>query len=442
LLTINNANFLLDTSSSVSTCGASLVAGGTCNLGFYFQPIARGAQTGVASVANNSYLNPATLTLTGNASAAEPVSFNLAPETELYGEAFPETVNLGLNGTAPTGTITFSTGAQTLCSFTGTMAATETCAAPSSGLSVATYPVTFTYSGDTIYAPITATTRLSVTPQPTVTEITCSATSVVVGNPVTLISTVSSPLGTVTVGAVTFTAGNQTLGSSTLNASGIATLITTALAVGSQTITATYGATSNFKASSASLTQAITAPSGAFSIAVTPTSQFIRGAGSVSWHVVVTPTGGFTGPVALNCSGLPSDASCRFAMGTLTLSATTAGTTTMTTTITGDDAYLMLPFGAADLARNFSCIFLLPFQFGPVLLAAFRRRRKALSHREPSPAAKPWLTVAMMLSLLGLAGCNCFSTSFKTYTITVTGTSTLGGPPPQSTTVQLSVGLQ
>jgi sugar lactone lactonase YvrE len=438
-LAINNVNFLLDSSSSVTTCGTSLVSGGICDMGFYFKPIQRGAQIGVASVANNSYLNPGTVTLLGNASSVIPLTFNLPPETEVYGEGFPATVTLGLTGTtAPTGTITFSTGTQTLCSYTGTMSATTTCAAPNSGLSVATYPVTFTYSGDTIYAPITAATQLSVIPQPTVTTITTSGTPFEVGNPVTLTSSVSSALGAVTVGSVTFTDGNTVLGTGTLNASGVATLAAASLAVGTHTITATYPGTLNFSKSSASLTQGITAPPGAFTITATPPNQYIRGAGSVTWQVTVTPNGGFSGPVALTCSGLPSDASCTFATGTLTLTAATAASTTMTTTTTVNDAALKLPFLGMDPGRQLSCAFLLPFQMSSVLLAGFRRRRKARS-RHPM---RLWLIAAITLGILGLSGCNCFNTTFQTYTITVTGTSTLGGPPPQSTTVQLSVGLQ
>jgi hypothetical protein len=300
------------------------------------------------------------------------------------------------------------------------------------------YPVTFTYSGDANYAAIAAATQLTVVPQPTVTTITTSGTPLTAGNPVTLTSSVNSALGAVTVGSVTFTDGNTALGSGTLNASGVATLTTASPPVGTHTITATYPGTLNFSKSSASLTQGVTAPAGAFTIAATPASQYIRGAGSVTWQVTVTPSGGFSGPVALTCSGLPADASCAFAMGTLTLTAATAATTTMTTTTTVNDAALKAPFSAMDLARQLSCALLLPFQMSSVLLAGFRRHRTARSRRP----MRLWLMAAITLGILGLSGCNCFNTTFQTYTITVTGTSTLGGPPAQSTTVQLSVGLQ
>ncbi len=437
---INNANFLFDSPSAVTTCGTSLVAGGTCEMGFYFQPVSHGTQTGVASIANNSYLNPEIVNLVGNVSVAITLTFDLPPETEVYDEAFPAVVTLGLSGTAPTGTITFSTGAQTLCSFTGTLGATNTCLAPSSGLSVGTYPVTFNYSGDTNYAPITAATTLTVTPQPTATTIKTSATPVAAGTGITFTSSVSSALGAVTTGPVNFTGGGAALGAGTLSASGMATLTIASLPAGTHTVTATYPGALNFSPSSASLTQVITAPPGAFTIAVTPASQYIRGPGSVTWQVVVTPTGGFAAPVALTCSGLPSDASCTFAEGTLTLTAGTPATTSMTTTTTLNDASITPPlserpaFAGQDLPRDLGCAFWLPLEMSGILLCGVRRKAHA------GRSAKLWLVAGITFGLLGLTGCNCFNTTYKTYTVTVTGTSTLGGPAPQSATVQLSVG--
>jgi sugar lactone lactonase YvrE len=439
-VSIDNRNFLLDSSTDVTTCGASLVSGGICEMGFFFEPIDHGAQLGHANIANNSYLTPAIVTLEGNSSPPSPLTFHVPPEVELYGDGFPETVTLPFSGNAPTGTITFSTGTQTLCSFTGTLSASFTCSAPNSGLSVAVYPVTFTYSGDANYAPGTATTQLTVIPQPTTTTIATSATPVVAGTPVTLTSNVTSALGVVTVGSVNFTDGVVTLGSGALSSAGVATLTTTSLAIGSHTITATYPGTQNFSTSSASLTEAIAAPPGAFTVTATPPSQFVRGPGSVTWQVTVTPSGGFAGPVALTCSGLPADATCSFAQGTLTLVQATPALTSMTTTVTENDAALRSPLGGGNLGLQLGCVVLLPFQmsglFAGLSTLALRRRKRTPTR------SKFWLVAAISVGMLYTAGCNCFNTTFKTYTITVTGTSTLGGPPPQSATVQLSVGLQ
>jgi hypothetical protein len=44
------------------------------------------------------------------------------------------------------------------------------------------------------------------------------------------------------------------------------------------------------------------------------------------------------------------------------------------------------------------------------------------------------------LGILGLVGCGCPNTTFKTYTITIAGTSTSFPAPAQTTSILLSVG--
>jgi uncharacterized lipoprotein YehR (DUF1307 family) len=63
-----------------------------------------------------------------------------------------------------------------------------------------------------------------------------------------------------------------------------------------------------------------------------------------------------------------------------------------------------------------------------------RRRRKPGTR-------KIRLLTAILISfgILGLAGC-CFNTTFKTYTVNITGTSVSFTTPAQSTSVFLSVG--
>ncbi len=73
---------------------------------------------------------------------------------------------------------------------------------------------------------------------PTV-ALTASAASAVYGQSLTFTATVTAPGGTPT-GTVTFTDGGTTLGTVALDASGMATLTTSALAVAPHSITATY----------------------------------------------------------------------------------------------------------------------------------------------------------------------------------------------------------
>jgi hypothetical protein len=89
----------------------------------------------------------------------------------------------------------------------------------------------------------------------TTTTVTSSPNPSVVGQNVKFKATVESQ--TVRpVGTVTFTAGTTTLGSVNL-AGGEAGLITSALPVGTTTVTATYNGTSNISGSSGSVAQTV-----------------------------------------------------------------------------------------------------------------------------------------------------------------------------------------
>ena len=68
-----------------------------------------------------------------------------------------------------------------------------------------------------------------------------------------------------------------------------------------------------------------------FSMSVTPASQTVVVGNATSYTVTITPTGGFSGQVALNVDGLPAGATGTFnpnpAAGSSSLDVTTATTT-------------------------------------------------------------------------------------------------------------------
>jgi len=88
-----------------------------------------------------------------------------------------------------------------------------------------------------------------------------------------------------------------------------------------------------------------------FSLAVTPSSQSVMAGNSAAYTVTITGSGGFTGPVYLSCSGLPSGASCSFLPnpappGSVTMTVTTGvNTPNATSTITVNG-------GSGTLART------------------------------------------------------------------------------------------
>ena len=145
----SDSHFTIDSNST--TCGTTIIAGSTCTVGVIFTPTANGPVTASITLVSNSYNSPQPLQLTGTGQLVSPLQFTLPAQTEVYGQPFPEIVQVTNGNPAPTGTITFSIGKQVLCTLTTTLGPTTTCNAPNSGLSVGTYTVTFSYTGDSNY---------------------------------------------------------------------------------------------------------------------------------------------------------------------------------------------------------------------------------------------------------------------------------------------------
>ncbi|HWW98006.1 MAG TPA: MBG domain-containing protein [Edaphobacter sp.] len=281
---------------------------------------------------------------------------------------------------------------------------------------------------------------LDINPVATVTTITSSGSPAAVGTTIIFTATTTTTTGVVS-GTVNFSDGSTLLGTGTLNSSGIATFSTTTLALGTHTITAAFQANTNFTASSATLTQVMTAPIGSFTISASPASQFIKGAGTTVYQVTLTSVGAFAGQINLACSGLPADATCSFASNP-TLTAGGTSTVAMTVNTTVADAQLRTPalrnFNPADLAPiTAAAVFPVELTGLGVFFAGLRRRKKLGTQKMRLLAI-----ILFSLGILGLTGCGCPSTVFQTYTINITATSANATAPAQSTSVLLSVGNQ
>jgi MBG domain (YGX type)/Bacterial Ig-like domain (group 3)/NHL repeat len=281
---------------------------------------------------------------------------------------------------------------------------------------------------------------LAVSAIATTTAVTTSGSPVTAGANVTFTATVTSAAGVAT-GTVNFLDGTTLLGSGTLNSSGVATYSTTSLAQGTHTINAAFQANTNFLASSGSVTQLVNAPVGTFTIAASPATQYIKGAGATVYQVTLTSVGGFAGQINLSCSGLPADASCNFASNP-TLTAGGTSTVAMTVNTTTADAKLINPasprINPADFAPiTAAAVFPVELTGLGVFFAGLRRRKKLGTQK------MHLLTVILFsLAILGLTGCGCPSTAFNNYTVVITGTSVNSSAPAQSTSVILSVGNQ
>jgi Bacterial Ig-like domain (group 3)/FG-GAP-like repeat len=178
----------------------------------------------------------------------------------------------------------------------------------------------------------------------TTTALTASAATITAGASVTFTATVAGPSGNTTVptGTVTFMEGTTTLGTGTLSATGVATYATTALPVGSNSITAVYGGDNNFSGSTSSaVTVTVNAVVVNPSFALSNTGNITASPGATSGNtstIGVTGSGGFGGAVALTCAVSPVAASdpatCSLSPASVTISGTTAQTSTLTVTTT------------------------------------------------------------------------------------------------------------
>jgi hypothetical protein len=166
-----------------------------------------------------------------------------------------------VTGSNPTGTAQFKDGATNLggpVSLSSAMATLTT-----SALTLGTHPITAVYSGDaqnsTSTSPVLDQLVNDVMPATTSTTLVSSLNPSNFGQSVTFTATVTGDNPT---GSVRFDDDVTTLGSGTVNA-GMASITTSALAVGSHPITATYGGdASNLASSSSILTQVVLAGGG------------------------------------------------------------------------------------------------------------------------------------------------------------------------------------
>jgi len=255
-----------------STCGSSLPPGASCTIGVQFKP-----SIGVAG----GFPYPGTLLVTDNAQGSpQPVyvhgmgvpATTAASTTVLVSSLNPSTFGQSVmftatvtgpagNTTIPTGSVNFFDGATTLGS--GTLNSAGSATLSNSTLSVGSHSITAIYGGDTNFTGSTSTALTQVVSSGTITSITTLNSSLnpsASGQSVTFTATVSGPSGNTTppTGTITFLDGTTTLGTGTLNTAWQATLTTSALALGTHSITASYGGNSTFAGSTSSvLTQVV-----------------------------------------------------------------------------------------------------------------------------------------------------------------------------------------
>ncbi len=288
--------------------------------------------------------NAVTITVSKNAGSNTLSTSNASPS---YSQAVTLTDTLSSsNGVVPTGTVTFYNGTTNLG--TGTVNSSGVATLTTSALPVGTDSITAVYGGDPNYSSSTSNAVTeTVAKAPETGTLTTSNATPTLGQSVTLTDTLATDNGTTPTGTVTFYSGSNVLGTGTVNASGVATLSTSALPVGTDTVTAAYGGDSNYSAGTSNavmetvskgngtdvLTSSNDAPSYGQSITLTDTIPIVNG---------VIPTGTVTfynGTAVLGTGTVNSSGMATLSTATLTTGSLPVGTNSITAVYGGDGSY-------------------------------------------------------------------------------------------------------
>ncbi len=199
-----------------------------------------------------------TLTQTVNQDSTT-TSIGSSANPSVYGQSvtFTATVAATAPGSGiPTGTVTFTDGTTTL----GTVTLSGGTASYSTAkLATASHSITATYNGSGSFVTSSGSLSQTVNQDATTSSVASSLNPSTYGQAVTFTATVSasSPGSGTPTGTVTFYFGTTSIGTGTLSG-GKATLKTSTLPAGSDSITVAYGGDTNFLIStSAALTQTV-----------------------------------------------------------------------------------------------------------------------------------------------------------------------------------------
>jgi sugar lactone lactonase YvrE len=262
---------------------------------------------------------------------------------------------------------------------------------PLTTLPAGTHFLIATYSGNTNYALSTsAPLQEVVLSTATVTTLSSSATTTLAGQTASFTAIVSSTTS-IPTGSVAFEQGGLSIGQAQLNLQGVATFSTTALAVGTQVITAIYAGNGNYNSStSAGLQHTV--------VLATP-SLILTGPGTA---VDAGTTFGLRATLSSN-GATPS--------GTLTLH--NGGTTIATQTISASGTFsftnLSLGVGTYQLTAAFS------------------------GDTNNSPAVSAPLTLTVQLTPTATSISSSANPSTLGQSLTFTATATGGSPAPTGT---------
>jgi sugar lactone lactonase YvrE len=325
-----NANYNAATQAQVSVIvnkATATVVLGNLNQNYSGNPEAVTVTTAPVNLAVTVTYNGSTTAPTTAGSYAVIATIN---DANYQGTATGTLIIAGLPGTVALGDLsqTYDGSAEAVTTITtpSNLAVTVTYnGIPTAPTTAGSYAVVATISSPNWSG--TANGTLVIAQAPTTVSVISNASPTAIGSPVTLTATVLAAAGMPT-GTVTFLDGTNSLGTSALS-QGVATLTTSNMAAGSQSITVNYSGDTNFLASSSSALPQVIED---FTITASAPTVTAQPGGTAVLTFAITPVNGSTFPSAINltANGLPAGATYTFSPTSVPAG---AGPTTVTLTV-------------------------------------------------------------------------------------------------------------
>ncbi|MGW5691798.1 beta strand repeat-containing protein [Streptomyces asiaticus] len=274
---------------------------------------------------------------------ASTTTVSVSPASPVCGEAITICAQVTVSPPStctPTGTVTFViTGGPTL---TGTVNASGQACVTTSALTAGSYTVTATYGGSTNIAGSTGTASITVGQGVSGISASISPSPSVCGEPVTICADVgvAPPSTCIPTGNVTFAvSGGPTL-TGTLDATGQACVTTSAIPVGTHSVTISYPGDGDVLGSTTTLPLTVNQASSTTTLTITPPSSSCGESVTLCAQVTTTPPGTCapTGTVTFTIAGGPTLTGTVNGSGQacVTTSAIPVGTHAVTATYSGD----------------------------------------------------------------------------------------------------------
>ncbi|MGP8270781.1 MAG: Ig-like domain repeat protein [Terracidiphilus sp.] len=328
-------NFL---SAGISLGQASLDSEGTATLVVSWQSVGSYEVTAVYS-GDSNYPSGESNGISLQVTSATTTSLVASSNQVTAGQALGLTATVeGSGSTAPTGSVSFLKGSTVLG--TATLNSSGVATLSTTSLATGANSLTAQYTGSTSYGSsksavvVVTVVAAAQTSQSTTTILVASSNQVTAGHALGLTATVEGSGSTAPTGSVSFLKGSTVLGTATLNSSGVATLSTTSLATGSNSLTAQYkGSTSYGSSKSAVVVVTVVAAAQTSQSTVTSLVAYenkitsgqsltlkatVKGSGSATPTGTVSFHSGSTllGTATLNSSGVATIATKALATGT------------------------------------------------------------------------------------------------------------------------------